>query len=54
MASINNALFSFLFTSTVNSIGDEGAMSIGEVLETNTTLTQLDLSGEYKRKKVHK
>ena len=29
---------------TANSIGDEGADSIGEALETNTTLRTLDIS----------
>ena len=54
MTSINNLLFSFLFTSTVNKIGDTGAASLSESLKSNTTLTQLNLSGEDKRKKTHK
>ena len=54
MTSINNSLFSFLFTSTVNNIGDTGATSLSESLKSNTTLTELDLRCEYKRKKAHK
>ena len=54
MTSINNSLFSFLFTPTDNKIGDTRATSLSESLKSNTTLTQLDLSGENKRKKKHK
>ena len=50
MASINNSLFSFLFTSTDNEIGDRGAISLSESLKSNTTLTQLDLKSEDQRK----
>ena len=31
---------------TDNQIGDEGAISLSEMLKVNTTLTGLDLSGE--------
>ena len=51
--STNNSLYSFLFASTGNNIGDTGATSMSESLKSNTTLTKLDLSGEYKRK-THK
>ena len=33
---------------TGNEIGDEGANQISESLKTNTTLTELDLSGDDK------
>ncbi len=36
---------------TVNNIGDEGARMIGESLKTNTTLIELDLSGDKNIKK---
>ena len=52
--SINNSLFSFLFTTTGNEIGDTGTMSLSEALKSNTTLTELYLSSEDKRKKTHK
>ena len=45
--------FSFLFTTTGNEIGDTGAISLCEALKSNTTLTQLDLWSEDKRKKTH-
>ena len=45
---------SFLFTSTANSIGDTGATSLSESLKSNTTLTELKLWSEDKRKKTHK
>ena len=51
MASISKSLFSYLFTSTGNNIGDTGAKSLSEALKSNTTLTELNLGGEYKRKK---
>ena len=54
MTSINNSLFSFLFTSTDNKIGETGATSLGESLKSNTTLTTLNLWSEDKRKKAHK
>ena len=54
MVSINKSLFSFLFTSTGNYIGDAGATSLSETLKSNTTLTALNLNGEDKRKKTHK
>ena len=44
----------FHFTSTDNDIGDTGATSLSESLKSNTTLTELDLSSEDKRKKTHK
>ena len=43
--------FPFLFTSTENKIGDTGATSLSESLKSNTTLTELDLTGEDKRKR---
>ena len=54
MTSINNSLFSFLFTSTDNKTEGTGATSLSESLKSNTTLTELNLSGEYKRKKTYK
>ena len=54
MTSINNPLFSFLFTSTDNNIRETGAKSLSESLESNTTLAQLNLCGQDKRKKKHK
>ena len=44
----------FLITSTGNEFGDTGATSLSEALKSNTTLTQLNLMGEKKRKKTHK
>ena len=41
-------------TYTDNEIGDTGATSLSESLKSNTTLTELNLSGEDKRKKTHK
>ena len=38
----------------MNSIGDTGATSLSEALKSNTTLTELDLSCDDKRKKTHK
>ena len=35
---------------TVNDIGDSGARMISESLKTNTTLTKLSLSGDWKKK----
>ena len=46
--------FPFLFTSTGNNIGDTGAKSLSDALKSNTTLSELYLSGEDKRKKTHK
>ena len=54
--SINNSLFPFLYSSTGNKIGDAGATSLSESLKSNTTLTQLNLSCEDKRrdtKEIH-
>ena len=51
---IDNSLFSILITSTGNNIGDTGAASLSESLKSNTTLTELNLDGEDKRKKTHK
>ena len=53
-ASINNSLFSFLNTSTGNNIGDTGTTSLSEALKSNTTLIELYLDSEDKRKKTHK
>ena len=44
----------FLFISTDNEIGDTGAASLSEALKSNTTLTELDLRCEDKRKNTHK
>ena len=52
--SIDNSLFSLLFTSTANKIGKTGATSLSESLKSNTTLTKLNLNSEHKRKKTHK
>ena len=54
MTFINKSLFSFIFTTTDNYIGDTGATSLSESLKSNTTLTELNLSGEDKRKNTHK
>ena len=54
MTSINNSLFSFLFTTTDNKISEVGATSLSEALKSNTTLTVLYLGSEDKRKKTHK
>ena len=40
----------FLVTSIGNHIGDTGATSLSESLKTNTTLTELYLSGDDKRR----
>ena len=40
--------------STDTSIGETDTKSLGESLKSNTTLTELKLSGEDKRKKTHK
>ena len=49
MVSISNPFFSILIKSTENYLGDEGAKSLSDALKSNTTLTQLNLSGEDKR-----
>ena len=36
---------------TGDSIGDDGAAVLGESLQTNTTLTELDLSGKHQMTK---
>ena len=51
--STNNSLFYF-FTSTVNEIGDTGASSLSEALKSNTTLTELNICCEDKRKNTQK
>ena len=48
ISSINNQIFSILIKSTDNRIGDTGATSLGDALKSNTTLTELYLSGEDK------
>ena len=45
MKSVNNSLFSLIFTLTGNDIGLKGAMSLNEALKSNTTLTELHLNG---------
>ena len=52
LSTIHN--FSLLFTSTGNNIGDTGATSLSEALKSNTTLTELCLSGDYKKKDTQK
>ena len=52
--SINNSLFPFLITITENNIGYTGAASLSESLKSNTTLTELSLRCEDKRKKTLK
>ena len=51
--SVNKSLFSFLFVSTGNKIGDTGATSMSEALKSNARLTKLILTGDDKRKKTH-
>ena len=46
--------FLFLFSSTDNKIGETGATSLSESLKSNTTLIELYLLSEEKRKKTHK
>ena len=45
---------SIFITPTDSNIGKTGATSLSESLKSNTTLTELDLSGQYKRKKAQK
>ena len=40
-----------VYTSTVCDIRDTGAVSLGDALKSNKTLTQLNLSSENKKKK---
>ena len=49
--SINNSSFSIQFTTTACYIRDTGAASLSEALESNTTLTALDLGRENRRNK---
>jgi hypothetical protein len=42
--------FSFIITSTGNEIGDTGATSLSEALKSNTTLIELNMSCEDKRR----
>ena len=53
MTSINNSLLSFVFTSTDNEVGETGKTSLSDALKSNTTLTELNLKREDKRKKTH-
>ena len=46
--------FPFIITSTGNKVGDTGVASLSEALKSNTTLTELNLSGQDKRKQIHK
>ena len=50
----SSANHSFLFSSAGNDIGDTGMSSLSDSLKSNTTLTELNMSGEDKRKKTHK
>ena len=50
MASVNKPLFPILIKPTGNKIGERGATSLGDALKSNTTLTELDLRGEDKKK----
>ena len=43
--------FTLVLLTTDNKIGERGATSLSESLKSNTTLTELDLNGEDKRKK---
>ena len=43
----------FFFISIGNCFGDIGVAPLGESLNSNTTLTELNLRGEDKRKKTH-
>ena len=47
--SINKSPISFLFSTTGNGIGNTEATSLSEALKSNTTLTEIYLSGEDKR-----
>ena len=49
MTSINKSLYSIFIKPTGNNIGDTGAASLSDALKSNTTLTALDLNGEYER-----
>ena len=43
----------FFFISIGNCFGDIGVAPLGESLKSNTTLTELNVKGEDKRKKIH-
>ena len=45
--SISKSLFTFLFITTGNGIGDTGVTSLSEALKLNTTLAKLNLEGEH-------
>ena len=49
MISINNPLFSIHIKSIGNKIGETGTTSLSDALKSNTTLIELNLSGENKR-----
>ena len=49
MASISNLHFSILNKSSGNKVGETGATSLSDALKSNTTLTKLNLSCDYKR-----
>ena len=50
MASINNLLFSVHIKSTDNDIGERGVASLSDALKSNTTLIELNLWSEHKKK----
>ena len=50
MTLVNNPLFSISIKSTVNNIGETGATSLSDALKSNTTLTELNLNSEHKKK----
>ena len=50
MAPTNNTLIFIFIKSTDNKIGETGAISLGDALKSNSTLTELNLGGEDKRK----
>ena len=50
MTSIDNLFFLILIKSTDNYIGETGTASLSDALKSNTALTELNLSGEHKRK----
>ena len=51
---LNTQPLPFLITLTDSQIGDIGVTSLSEALKSNTTITELDLMSEDKRKKTPK
>ena len=52
MTSINNHSLPFSLNQSGNSIGDTGTTSLSDALKSNTTLTQLNLGSNLKKKKT--